>query len=230
MKPNLVTACIYSGTRALVRKLHMMWYSCFLCNTVVLFKLMCFYHDIYIHFPLLWGGKNQVAETYTEFKPLQAVVYSFRDLKTRRKLLKLCTLATFISNNNTVYPYTSKTNKLWLKYIFQTVLMWRQRWKILFHSWLFAPMVHLSQQHFFVCTLICHFKFAGLKLSATSSVLAFFLTRLNVFQKPFFPLCTYVLYFKCSWNNFLINETLSSLSQCTVLTALRFSSSFIFTF
>lgn len=29
-------------------------------------------------FPLLWGGKQQVAETYTEFKPLQAVVYIFK--------------------------------------------------------------------------------------------------------------------------------------------------------
>lgn len=30
------------------------------------------------HFSLLWEGTKQIVKTYTEFKPLQAVVYCFR--------------------------------------------------------------------------------------------------------------------------------------------------------
>lgn len=65
---------------------------------------------------------------------------------------------------------------------------------------------------FFACTLIFHFKFAGLKLSATSSVFAFSLTRLNIFQNPFVPLFVFMYHVANIPENFLIDQCLSSLS------------------
>lgn len=137
-----------------------------------------------------------------------------------------------MSNNNTVCPRTLKTNKLCLAKMYlpdsfdvKTELEYSFSLMVICFS---GQSFSLA---FFVRTLIFHFKFAGLKLSATCSVFAFSLTRLNIFQNPCFQplcLCTTLQTFPRQFSD--RSKSFISLFQCAFLTALQFSSSFVFTF
>lgn len=129
-------------------------------------------------------------------------VYSFKDVKNRRKLLKLCTQATFIANNNTVCPRIPKTNKLF-DWNISSRQFWcedRARESFFTHGYLFQWSV--SHTGIFECILVFHFKFAGLKLSLTNCAFAFSFMRLNTFQNLVFPLCVYVLHLQMFPNQF----------------------------